>query len=36
MGRSFAELEALYDRMVGVDSAAEAESFVRVLSQERR
>lgn len=28
MGRSFAELQALYDRMVWVDSAAEAQAFM--------
>lgn len=31
MGRSFAELQALYDRMVWIDSKVEAESFVRDL-----
>ena len=29
MGRSFAELQVLYDRMVWIDSKVEAESFVR-------
>jgi len=28
MGRSFAELQALYDRMVWVDSAVEAQAFM--------
>jgi hypothetical protein len=28
MGRSFAELQALYDRMVWVDSAVEAQAFI--------
>jgi hypothetical protein len=27
-GRSFAELQMLYDRMVWVDSAAEAQAFM--------
>ena len=31
MGRSFADLQALYDRMVWIDSKVEAESFVREL-----
>lgn len=31
MGRSFAELQALYDRMVWIDSKAEAESFKQEL-----
>jgi hypothetical protein len=28
LGRSIAELQALYDRLVWVDSTAEAEAFV--------
>jgi hypothetical protein len=28
MGRSFADLQALYDRMVWVDSTAEAQAFM--------
>jgi hypothetical protein len=35
MGRSFADLKALYDRMVWIDSKVEAECFVRDLSLER-
>jgi hypothetical protein len=35
MDRSFAELQALYDRMVWVDSAAEAEGFLRELASAR-
>lgn len=34
MGRSFADLQALYDRMVWIDPKAEAESFVRELNAE--
>ena len=33
MGRSFAELQALYDRMVWIDPKVEAESFMRDLKQ---
>jgi len=33
MGRSFTDLQALYDRMVWVDSRAEAESFVRKMGE---
>lgn len=32
MGRSFADLKALYDRMVWIDSKAEPECFVRDLN----
>ena len=32
MGRSFADLKALYDRMVWIDSKVEAECFVRDLN----
>jgi hypothetical protein len=32
MGRSFKDLQALYDRMVWIDSKVEAESFVRDLN----
>lgn len=32
MGRSFADLQALYDRMVWIDSKVEAECFVRDLN----
>lgn len=28
MGRSFADLQALYDRMVWIDSAAEVQAFI--------
>jgi hypothetical protein len=34
MGRSFAELQELYDRMVWIDSRIELEHFVRTLSKE--
>ncbi|HDR8859226.1 TPA: hypothetical protein QDA74_003724 [Burkholderia territorii] len=33
LGRDFAELQALYDRMVWVDTRAEADDFKRVLSE---
>ena len=34
MGRSFAELQELYDRMVWIDSRVEAEHFVHTLLKE--
>lgn len=33
LGRGFAELQALYDRMVWIDTRAEADDFKRVLSE---
>ncbi|KVH05388.1 hypothetical protein WS84_28040 [Burkholderia anthina] len=33
LGRNFAELQALYDRMVWIDTRAEADDFKRVLSE---
>lgn len=33
MGRSFADLQALYDRMVWIDTELEAESFRNVLAE---
>jgi hypothetical protein len=32
LGRSFKDLQALYDRMVWIDSKVEAESFLRYLN----
>lgn len=34
MGRSFAELQGLYDRMVWIDSRVEAEHFVQTMLRE--
>jgi hypothetical protein len=34
MGRSFAELQELYDRMIWIDSRVEAEHFVHALLKE--
>ncbi|MFP3609148.1 hypothetical protein SB778_03425 [Paraburkholderia sp. SIMBA_050] len=34
LGRSFADLQALYDRMIWIDTRVEAESFVRELNEE--